>query len=286
MPKTDEKEKKHDDFHDALIEIAKTKSHPTMQPGDYIDQDGLLVCGKCGRHKQVRVKIFENEKIINCACDCEIDEYNAEIEARKKQEQLMRLYSLQDACFSRKEMRNWTFEEAEGMDTPVMQAMKRYADAFPQMLKKNQGLLLWGNVGTGKTYAACCIANAVMRQGYGCVATNFPRLIQAISRTDRQQWALSAIDDADLLILDDLGVERDTSFMAEQVFRIIDDRYRCGKPLIITTNIPYNVIQSCQDDRIRIYDRIIDMCYPIHFAGLSKRRSGDRQLRMAQYLGV
>ena len=76
-----------------------------------------------------------------------------------------------------------------------------------------------------------------------------------------------------LLILDDFGMERGTDYGLEQVYNVIDSRYRSGKPLIVTTNLSLDELQHPQDTpHARIYDRLLEMCAPILFTGTNFRR--------------
>ena len=76
-----------------------------------------------------------------------------------------------------------------------------------------------------------------------------------------------------LLIIDDFGMERGTEYGLEQVFNVIDSRYRSGKPLIVTTNHTPDMLENPQDTaHARIYDRLIEMCSPICFTSKNFRR--------------
>ena len=67
-----------------------------------------------------------------------------------------------------------------------------------------------------------------------------------------------------LLIIDDLGIERNSDFALEQVFNVIDSRYRSKKPLIITTNLTLSELNNAADiAHKRIYDRILERCIPV-----------------------
>ena len=71
-----------------------------------------------------------------------------------------------------------------------------------------------------------------------------------------------------LLILDDFGMERGTEYGLEQVFNVIDSRYRSRKPLIVTTNLTLAELQHPKDTaHSRIYDRLLAMCAPVRFTG-------------------
>lgn len=83
---------------------------------------------------------------------------------------------------------------------------------------------------------------------------------------------MSALNAAKLVIIDDLGTERNTEYALEKVYNIIDSRYRTGKPLILTTNMTVREMQETTDIRYkRIYDRIFEMCYPVRMSGRSWR---------------
>lgn len=80
------------------------------------------------------------------------------------------------------------------------------------------------------------------------------------------------MNSASLVILDDLGAERNTDYALEIVYNVIDSRYRSRKPMIITTNLTLSEMQNPPDIRYsRIYDRIFEVCYPVEFTGKSLR---------------
>ena len=101
--------------------------------------------------------------------------------------------------------------------------MEHWEDAA----RKNIGLLLFGDVGTGKSFLAGCIANALLEQNMPVLMTNFPTILNRMTGlfgSDRADF-LANLNAYDLLILDDLGAERGTEYALEQVFAVIDARY-------------------------------------------------------------
>ena len=73
--------------------------------------------------------------------------------------------------------------------------------------------------------------------------------------------------------IDDFGMERGTEYGLEQVYNVIDSRYRSRKPLIVTTNLTLDSLQNPLDTaHARIYDRLLEMCAPILFTGENFRR--------------
>ncbi len=81
-----------------------------------------------------------------------------------------------------------------------------------------------------------------------------------------------------LLILDDFGMERGTEYGLEQVYNVIDSRYRSGKPLIVTTNLILEELQNPEDAaHARIYDRLTEMCCPVCITGENFRKTKARE---------
>ena len=108
--------------------------------------------------------------------------------------------------------------------------------------------------------------------------TNFATLTNKIQGTfDGKQELIDSLNRYSLLIIDDLGTERNTDYMKELVFNIIDARYRSGLPMILTTNLPMDEIKKSNDiGYTRIYDRILERCFPVAVKGHSRRRQHVR----------
>lgn len=236
----------------------------------YIGEDGLKHCTVCNRAVQVRVEFAGIEKVVRCVCDCKIKEREAE-EEQKRQEEADRKRRI---CFAETDMAKCTFANDDRQNPKLSDAMQRYVQNFAEFKRNGKGLLLYGTVGTGKTFYAACIANALIDKGYPVLMTNFSTLTNKIQGTmDGKQKIIDSLNDYTLLIIDDLGVERKSEFMQEMVYNIIDSRYRSGFPFIITTNLSANEIKNAQEISFqRIYDRILERCHPIEISGVSRRK--------------
>ena len=104
--------------------------------------------------------------------------------------------------------------------------------------------------------------------------TNFNTIIDDIFPLADKTEYINALASYQLLIIDDLGVERNSEYALGIIFSIIDRRIRSGRPLIITTNLPLKEIKSeTMLDKKRIYDRILEMCTPMYVGGASKREA-------------
>ena len=171
-------------------------------------------------------------------------------------------------------MKKWTFENDNGK-CPQMGMAHSYVELWEQMKNENHGLILWGKVGTGKSYFAGCIANALMEREVSVCMTNFAAILGdlAASFKDRNEY-IARLCSFPLLILDDFGMERGTEYGLEQVYNVIDSRYRSGKPLIVTTNLTLEELQNPEDTaHARIYDRLTEMCRPVCFTGENFRKA-------------
>ena len=150
---------------------------------------------------------------------------------------------------------------------------------WAEVRTKNIGLLLWGGVGTGKSFFAGCIANALMEQEISVRMTNFASILNDLSNSfSGRNDMVDRLCSYPLLIIDDFGIERGTEYALEQVYNIIDARYRSKKPLIVTTNLTLTDLKNPQDvAHARIYDRLRSMCSPICFAGENLRQQAAAQ---------
>lgn len=245
-----------------------------LAEGDHIGEDGLVYCGKCGSRKQLRVKFGDKTHVVRCVCKCESKELEEKKRQEEYEEQMRRINRLKEASMMDKKYREVTFDKYEVREEnkKVFEMAKKYADRFQNMYKKNQGLLLYGPVGTGKSFTAACIGNYLLDNAKPVIMTSFVKILQDIWENDREAEYITILSSASLLIVDDLGTERETDYALEKVYNIIDSRVRANKPMIITSNLELNDMMECEDIRKkRIYDRILECCYPMYVGGKSFR---------------
>ena len=247
------------------------------EPEDYTGEDGLLYCGKCRKPKEAyfapdKAAIFGRDR-HPAECDCQRTAREEREAAEKRRRHLDTVEELKRRGFTDPAMREWTFANDNGRN-PQMKTAHFYVEHWEDAARKNIGLLLFGDVGTGKSFLAGCIANALLEQDVPVLMTNFPTILNRMTGlfgSDRADF-LASLNAYDLLILDDLGAERGTEYALEQVFAVIDARYRSRKPLIVTTNLTLDALKHPDDlAHARIYDRILEICAPILFGGENLR---------------
>lgn len=180
-------------------------------------------------------------------------------------------------------MYDYTFANDNGKN-PLIAKAHAYVEHWEEAFRNNTGLLLFGDVGTGKSFFAGCIANALLDRDVPVLMTNFPSILNRLTgmfSEDRAEF-IASLELYDLLIIDDLGVERSTEYAMEQMFHVIDSRYRSRKPMIITANLRLEEIKNPPDlAHARIYDRILERCAPILFAGKNFREENAAATKAA-----
>lgn len=267
--------------------MAQAQRAGQPENGDYYDSEGFLVCGKCHTRRQVEVNMpdlkavpFDPKKKVRVkmpvSCRCRAERRYQEEQMLQQDKDMRAMEALKRQSLMDERLRDVSFDSFRKTNDNAynLKLCLRYANHFDEMLTKNQGLLFYGGVGTGKTFAAACIANHLLNQRIPVIMTSFVKLLESMQGFSEDDSALIArLNRAKLLIIDDLGAERSTDYALEKVYDIVDSRYRAKLPIILTTNLSMTELKESTDIRYtRIYDRIFEMCYPMQFKGQSWRK--------------
>ncbi len=262
--------------------VAEPANEIVHYAGDHRDEQGLVVCGNCGEHRQkIMPACFSGNPphVINVPCECERAYDNG-----------CRVKRARDECFPCGGFyRDATFETDDKENTDRSRACERFADIFTPSI--GAGLLLWGGAGSGKTFTAACIANRVIERGFSALMVDIGYVVSLMeSSFEHRRSNLDRILGYDLLVIDDLGAQRTTGYMMEHVYNVVNGRYNSGKPMVVTTNIHWRTMSEADESSpwYRVFDRIIERCYPIEFDNASKRRQKalDAQLALEDKLGI
>lgn len=277
---------------EVLKKLEKTTNEEIKAADDYTDDDtGLLMCGQCHTKKQKKISFLGEERIVGCLCRCAAEKLEKEREEYRVEEELLNIQKMKSAGLQDRTFYNYTFDHCDASQENAVYA-KRYVEHFSEMVQTGQGLLFWGNVGTGKTFLAGCIANALLEQKIPVLMTSFPKILNALGglySSERNEY-LASLNRYTLLVIDDMGIERESQYTVETIYTVIDERYKSGKPFIITTNIQLDALKSPQDvEHARIYDRIMERCMPVFFGGKNYRSElgqGNRDTAKKVLTGV
>ena len=207
----------------------------TPEQEDYTGEDGLLYCGKCRTPKEAyhteETRALTGYDKRPSECDCQRAKRLEREAAEQRRKHLQTVDELKQKGFTDPKMRKWTFENDNGRN-PQMDKARFYADNWEAMQDENIGYLFWGSVGTGKSYLAACIANALMEQEIPVRMTNFAAVLNDLnSRIEGRNEYISRLCRYPLLIIDDFGMERGTEYGLEQAAGNVLPRLRIGREL-------------------------------------------------------
>ena len=167
------------------------------------------------------------------------------------------------------------------MNRTVVGEVRRYVDELGDNLVEGRGLWLMGDVGTGKTTLSMLISTAALQAGHSVAIYSLPRLLARIRRTyDAEAGEQSYLEfferltSVDLLHLDDLGAEKRTDWVLEQLYAIVNERYETGRSIVLTSNL--NQTELEEQIGPRIVSRLAELCsdYMIPLYGEDMRLAG------------
>ena len=257
--------------------LSRLETETAPKEGEYLGDDGLLYCGKCHTPVQCRKEILGKLRTLPCTCKCRQEEMRRQKEEDEAQERMNTIRRLKSTGIQERHLLDWRFDVAEETDT--IRWAKHYVENWRKVRDKNLGLLLWGDVGTGKSFVAACIANALLEQAVPVLMTNFSRILNQMGAmyTEERYQYIASFNHYSLLIIDDLGIERSTEYAKEQVYAVIDERYKANLPLIITTNLTIRELRNpATVADARIYSRVLEMCTPVQVSGGDRRQAVSR----------
>lgn len=253
----------------------------TYNTETHYEKDGHIYCKTCNERIDGKpISMLNKPMIFRISCKCDSDR----AEQEKLREKLIAQDRLRDNCFISRNQKAYTFENVDkDTDKEIIKKAKNYVKHFEEMREDNIGLLLYGSVGSGKTYLACAIANAIITEySYTVKMRNFAQILNDLQKggfnLDRNEY-INSLTNSTLFILDDFGIERNTEYALEQIYNVINARYLKARPTIITTNLNFKDIETEQDDVMlnRIYSRIIEMCLPLRVTGQDRRKSQSKE---------
>lgn len=264
-------------------------------PDDYV-KDGILYCGNCHTAKEYEYEIKAGASVIKgkgaMVCDCE----QAKLDELEKQNQKLDFEYWKNKMIlnglGKSQYQHYTFENDDQAKPEITDMCKSYVKNWEQAKAEKIGLLFSGSVGTGKTFYAVAIANALIDKQVSVRVTSITELISEMQTfdADNRQKVIDNLNRVQLLVLDDVGSERDTSYGLEQAFLIVDGRYNSGLPTIATTNCTLNELRNPTNIAYkRIYDRVLEMCSTqIQVNGKSRREAiqEEKDMKAMKILGL
>lgn len=269
--------------------IKEAWANLTSSPSDQVH-----VCPYCNQVvPKKRLVVLGIEKIVQPVCRCEVEAWEREqdeMQERYRKAEVERKFAISSLGERFENCRFETFAKRPGTEKAFRLAYD-YAERFE--LYGAESLLIWGDPGNGKSHLAAAICHKLKERGKIPVFQTMTELLERIRSTFRQQSResereiMAALQECDLLVLDDIGAEKVTDWTLDILFRIIDGRYRAKKPTLFTTNFsPTELLHRFQPDKAsveheiaarRIHDRILEVSVIVENKATSYRLEVAKQ---------
>jgi DNA replication protein DnaC len=207
----------------------------------------------------------ESNTAYDCRCRRQII---ASRKARSLSAVIPRRY--RDAAFDR-------YPVTEINPPAVVAETRRFAAMINDHLDAGRGLWFTGDVGTGKTTLAMLVSKSALEAGRSVAIYSLPRLLNEIRDTHRAERShvelLDRLAAVDLLHIDDVGAERTTDWVLEELYSIVNARYEDKRSMVITTNLGEAAL--CEQITVRTVSRLTEMC------DILPLRGDDHRMRSA-----
>lgn len=167
------------------------------------------------------------------------------------------------------------------MPDPVVRPIRAFVRGIEENLGSGRGLWLGGDVGTGKTTLAMLVAKSALEAGLSVAIYSLPRLLNEIRRTYDEGsdssyiQLLDRLAAVDLLHVDDLGAEKSSPWVLEQLYAIVNARYEGERSMVITTNLDRGALVDQIGERT--VSRLEQMCEVIPVFGTDNRQVVGRK---------
>lgn len=228
-------------------------------------------CPKCGKAVKMTIEwpkvkrgvfVGMESREVPAACDCQIRAQDArEAEEQRRRSEQMEAMRYERAFGNRVLVGSFA---ASSKNAEVMSSCAAYTVDFEKSrVERKNGLLLWGDTRAGKTFAAEAVARDLHDQGLRVMMDTAAGFVSRYESADRmgREALRHRVAKCDLLVVDDFGASRDTSYGREVVFSLIDDRISANGPMVVTTNLSPEQMAACPDSRAAM--RIMERCLPI-----------------------
>lgn len=241
-----------------------------LDKNDFVNDEGIICCGYCGKPKQKWIHTCGKDFFVTFVCECQEKAEKEKARAEAKQKQIQ---ARLDDCFG------WVKHNAadDEPDSKLAKFCKKYAEDFTPASK---WLIMFGKCGTGKSYRAAQICTKLINRGFKAKFTSLSQIERALWSGDKAE-IYNKLNSYDLLVLDDFGAERNTEFIKEIRFNVVDMRYSSGKPIIITTNV--NGVDKTDISDQRTFGRIREKSLNVKVEGRDRRATSFENLNENEF---
>lgn len=154
--------------------------------------------------------------------------------------------------------------------------VRGFVEELDERLDAGRGLWLFGDTGTGKTTLAMLVSKSALESGRSVAIYSLPKLLAHIRRTydsepggDSYLAFFERLTAVDLLHIDDLGAEKRSDWVLEQLYALINERYEAQRSVLVTTNLPHAELE--EQIGSRTVSRLSQICDEVPLFGSDRR---------------
>ena len=154
--------------------------------------------------------------------------------------------------------------------------VRGFVDDLDGRLEAGRGLWIFGDTGTGKTTLAMLVSKMALEAGHSVAIYSLPKLLAHIRRTydsepggDSYLAFFERLTSVDLLHIDDLGAEKRSDWVLEQLYALINERYEAQRSVLVTTNLPHEELE--EQIGSRTVSRLSQICDEVPLFGDDRR---------------
>lgn len=257
------------DFNELIREFENKARQQLEQDETYIGEDGLLRCAVCGEPRESFIPEIGRKMPVSCSCHEKAERVREQKIRADDAWRKAKSSPLFDAGYER-----FVFSADDQAKSDNSLLCRRFVQHWEEMRAGNFGMIFSGPLGTGKSFLAACIVNALCDQGVPAIIVTTARLVNVVRASKEPQKVIDDLNAFSLVALDDLGAERDTDFAVEVLESFVNSRSLAARPLLVTTNLTGAQLSEPKDLRYaRLFDRVLALCpTPVILTGQSRRK--------------
>lgn len=244
-----------------LNDVARSNYKPKNT--DFINDQGLLMCGTCKKPLQAFIDDVPLKLFVPCDCISQAWENSKRLQENRESDNLKS--DIIKNAFYDSNLRSINFESVKTLKAPQLD-IKSYADNFVEFKQKGVGKLIFGDIGSGKSFAAISLANRLIDFGFSVKYSSLSRLYRSVDFSSFDSL-LDNLKTFDLLIIDDFLDGSETNYFLSNVHQIINSRVESSLPIVVVTNLLVSHMKSHNNiPSAQIFSKLFKVCLPSKFS--------------------